>query len=125
MNAAPVTKTATKVLIIEDEGQISLILNILLDGKGIECDHVKTIWDAQEYLESNQPGLIILDNKLPDGFGLNIIPMLKFDFPDTGIIMMSGDVSSEDAALELGADIFLPKPFTMEQLHHAIQKLMP
>ena len=118
MNASPVTKTETTVLIIEDEGQISLILNILL------CDHVKTISDAQQYLESSQPNLIILDNKLPDGFGINIIPMLKLNHPDTRIIMMSGDTSSEDAALELGADIFLSKPFTMDQLYDAIQKLM-
>jgi two-component system, OmpR family, response regulator len=125
MNEAPITKTQTKVLIIEDEGQISLILNILLEGKGIECDHVKTISDAQEFLESNHPNLIILDNKLPDGFGINIIPMLKFNHPGTGIIMISGDTSSEDASLALGADVFLAKPFTMDQLYTAIQKLMP
>jgi DNA-binding response OmpR family regulator len=118
-------KTETKALVIEDEGQISLILNILLEGMGIECDHVKNISDARHYIASNHPGLIILDNKLPDGFGIDMISSLKSSHPGTGIIMMSGYTSSKDEALKLGADIFLEKPFTMDEIYDAVHSLVP
>src|SRR5215208_5405473 len=94
---------AKKVLIIEDEGDMCLLLNILLTGKEMELDHVKNISAAEEYLQNEQPSVIILDNKLPDGFGVDLIPFLKKKYPSLKIIMISGfDGSAKDAALESG-----------------------
>jgi len=114
-----------KVLIIEDEGDMCLLLNILLNGKEMELDHVKNLSAAEEYLIKEQPSVIILDNKLPDGFGIDFITFLKKNYPSIKIIMISGfDTSAKDVALENGADIFLAKPFTREQLYQSIKGLM-
>jgi two-component system, OmpR family, response regulator len=114
-----------KVLIIEDEGDMCLLLNILLNGKEMELDHVKDLSAAQEYLEQETPSVVILDNKLPDGFGIDFIPHIKQKYPTIKIIMISGyDASAEDVALENGADIFLQKPFSRDQLYQAIKGLM-
>ncbi|HSC40260.1 MAG TPA: response regulator, partial [Chitinophagaceae bacterium] len=67
------SKKAKKILIVEDEGDMCLLLNILLNGKEMELDHVNSILGADEYLQKQQPSLIILDNKLPDGFGIDFI----------------------------------------------------
>ena len=118
------TKTK-KVLIIEDEGDMCLLLNILLNGKEMELEHVKNLSAAQEYLSQQQPAVVILDNKLPDGFGVDFIGHIKSNYPTVKIIMISGyDASAEDVALENGADIFLQKPFTKDQLYQAIKRLM-
>ena len=118
------TKTK-KVLIIEDEGDMCLLLNILLNGKEMELEHVKNLSTAQQYLSENQPAVVILDNKLPDGFGVDFISHIKANYPAIKIIMISGyDASAEDVALENGADIFLQKPFTKDQLYQSIKKLM-
>ena len=118
------TKTK-KVLIIEDEGDMCLLLNILLNGKEMELEHVKNLSAAQEYLSQQQPAVVILDNKLPDGFGVDFIGHIKSNYPAVKIIMISGyDASAEDVALENGADIFLQKPFTKDQLYQAIKRLM-
>jgi DNA-binding NtrC family response regulator len=118
------TKTK-KVLIIEDEGDMCLLLNILLNGKEMELEHVKNISSAQEYLSQQQPAVVILDNKLPDGFGVDFISYIKQNYPSIKIIMISGyDASAEDVALENGADIFLQKPFTKDQLYQSIKGLM-
>ena len=61
------SKKTKKVLIIEDEGDMCLLLNILLNGEEMELDHVQNLTAAGEYLEKEQPNVIILDNKLPDG----------------------------------------------------------
>jgi two-component system OmpR family response regulator len=114
-----------KVLIVEDEGDMCLLLNILLTGKEMELDHVKNLSAAEKYLQNEQPAVIILDNKLPDGFGLDLLPFLKKQYPSIKIIMISGfDSSAKDVALESGADVFLEKPFTKDQLYQSIRTLL-
>ena len=117
--------TLKKILIIEDEGDMCLLINILLSGKDIELDHVQTLGKAEEYLSETQPSVVILDNKLPDGFGVDMIPFLKKTHPSIKIVMISGfDKAAEDVALENGADIYLAKPFTQDQLFGAVEKLV-
>lgn len=118
------TLAAKKVLIVEDEGDMCLLLNILLTGNGFELDHVKSLAAAEEYLKTDQPAVVLLDNKLPDGFGIDFISFIKKNNPSTRIIMISGfDAAAIDVALENGADIFLKKPFTRGQLYNAIVEL--
>lgn len=124
-NAALQTKKTKKVLIVEDEGDMCLLLNILLNGKEMELDHVNNLTAAGEYLEKEQPSVIILDNKLPDGFGVDFISYIKKLYPFIKIIMISGfDASVKDVAMENGADIYLTKPFTKDQLYSAIRGLL-
>jgi DNA-binding response OmpR family regulator len=116
---------AKKVLIVEDEADMCLLLNIMLTGKEMELDHVKTISAAEEYLQNEQPSVILLDNKLPDGYGVDFINFLKKNYPSIKIIMISGFASSaKDVALEVGADVFLEKPFTKEQLYNSVHALL-
>ena len=119
------SKKTKKVLIIEDEGDMCLLLNILLNGEEMELDHVQNLTAAGEYLEKEQPNVIILDNKLPDGFGVDFISYIKKNYPAIRIIMISGfSASARDVALENGADIFLEKPFTRDQLYQSIMSLV-
>ena len=124
-NATPKPTQLKKVLIIEDEGDMCLLLNIMLNGKEMELDHVKTLEAAEEYLQNESPAVVLLDNKLPDGFGLEFIPYIKKMYSGTRIIMISGyDGAAKDAALESGADIFLEKPFTKTQLYDALTSML-
>jgi DNA-binding response OmpR family regulator len=117
--------TMKKILVIEDEGDMCLILDLLLNGKQTVVDHVKTIAEAREFLEKEQPSLVLLDNRLPDGFGLDLIGFIKSNYPDIKIIMISGvDLAAGDVALEIGADIFLAKPFTKAQLNESVGHLL-
>jgi two-component system, OmpR family, response regulator len=115
-----------KVLIIEDEGDICLLLNILLAGKDIELDHVKSLSEAKQYLSESQPDLVMLDNRLPDGLGIDFIPYIHENYPSIKILMISGYHSAEikDLAIENGADQFLEKPFSKEQVFNAVQELL-
>lgn len=118
-------KTAQKILIVEDEGEMCLVLNILLNDEDFELEHVKNLAAATNYLAQQQPSLVILDNKLPDGYGVDFISFLKRHYPSIKIIMITGyDPSAEDVALENGADIFLEKPFTKQQLFDSIKTLL-
>ena len=120
----PKVKAATKILVVEDEGQIGLVLNMILSDRNFDLDYVNNLLDAQEYLEKNKPSIVILDNKLPDGFGVDFISYIKKKFPSIKIIMISGFSTARDVALENGADMFLEKPFSMDAVNEAIDSVL-
>lgn len=124
------TKTAEikqpkKVFIVEDEGDMCLLLNIMLQEKAIKLEHAKSLAAAREYLKTEQPSVVILDNKLPDGLGVNFVTYIKENYPEVKVIMISGYTpAARNIALENGADIFLEKPFTREQLYNSVKGLL-
>lgn len=114
-----------KILIVEDEGDMCLLLNIMLNDKGIELEHVKNLAAAEAYLATEQPSLVLLDNQLPDGFGVDFIPAVKKKYPAVKVAMISGfDGAAKDVALHNGADLYLQKPFTREQLSTSVKTLL-
>ena len=117
-------KVAKKILVIEDEGEMGLLLNLILNERNFELDYVNNLLSADEYLQKGQPSVIILDNKLPDGFGVDFISYIKKKYPSIKIIMISGFASARDVALENGADMFFEKPFTKDELYNSIDKLL-
>ena len=120
----PKVKLAKKLLVVEDEGQIGLVLNMILSDRNFDLDSVNNLLDAQEYLEKNNPSVVILDNKLPDGFGVDFISYIKKKYPSIKIIMISGFSTARDVALENGADMFLEKPFSMDKVNEAIDTVL-
>ena len=117
-------KVTKKVLVVEDEGEMGLLLNLILSERDFELDYVNNLLSADEYLQKQQPSVIILDNKLPDGFGVDFISYIKEKYPSIKIIMISGFASARDVALENGADMFFEKPFSKDQLYNSIDSLL-
>lgn len=117
-------KVAKKVLVVEDEGEMGLLLNIILNERNFDLSYVNNLLAADEFLQKEQPAIIILDNKLPDGFGVDFISYIKKKYPSTKIIMISGFASARDVALENGADIFIEKPFSKDDLYNSVDKLL-
>lgn len=118
-------KNKKKVLIVEDEGDMCLLLNIILTDEDMQIDHVKNLASAAAYMQSHHPDLVLLDNKLPDGFGVDFIRIVKKLSPAAKIIMITGyDPSAGDVAIENGADLFLTKPFTRDQLQTAVHSFL-
>ena len=121
-----VTKTeqAKKMLVVEDQGETCLILDLILSERKFQPDYVNNLLDADEYLQKNKPSLIFLDNKLPDGYGIDFISYVKKKYPKIKIIMMTGFGTARDVALENGADFFLEKPFSLDNVNQAIDQVL-
>ena len=118
------TKLDKKILIVEDEGQTGLALDMVLSERKFELDYVNSLLSAGEYLEKNTPSIVILDNKLPDGFGVDFIGYIKKKYPSIKIIMVSGFSTARDVAMENGADVFIEKPFSMEDINEAVDSVL-
>jgi DNA-binding response OmpR family regulator len=118
------TERAKKMLVIEDQGETCLILDLILSERKFKPDYVNSLLDADEYLQKNKPSLIFLDNKLPDGYGVDFISYVKKMYPLIKIIMISGFGTARDVALENGADVFLEKPFSLKNVNDAIDQVL-
>lgn len=118
------TGLTKKILVVEDEGEIALVLDMILGDKNLQSDYVNTLLAATEYLSAQQPSLIILDNKLPDGFGVDFIIYLKEKYPSIKIIMITGLATARDVAIANGADAFFEKPFSLNEFFEAIDLLL-
>ena len=118
------SKETKKILVVDDEGQIGLVMDMILNESQFQMDYVNNLLSADEYLQKQEPAVVILDNKLPDGFGVDFISYIKKKYPSLKIIMISGFASVRDVALENGADVFFEKPFALDEFNKALNSLL-
>ncbi|HVW99430.1 MAG TPA: response regulator [Candidatus Babeliaceae bacterium] len=118
------TGLTQKILIVEDEGEIGLALDLILSERDFEVHYAGTLLAAEKYLQQHKPSVIILDNKLPDGYGIDFISYVRKNYPSIKIIMISGFDSAREIALNNGADVFLEKPFSLKKVNEAIDEVL-
>jgi two-component system, OmpR family, response regulator len=113
-----------RALIIEDELDICFLLSNILKQGDLNPYYVNNIVDAKSLLKNDEPDIIFLDNHLPDGFGIDLIPFIKKTHPQTKVVVLSAHDSTDDKnkAIFNGADIFMGKPFTKESIHNVLNK---
>jgi two-component system KDP operon response regulator KdpE len=112
----------TRVLIVDDEPQLLRALSIDLRGRHYEVDTATTGSTALAAAARTQPDLVILDLGLPDFGGTEVIRGLR-GWTNVPIIVLSGRTGSADkiGALDRGADDYVTKPFSMDELHARIR----
>jgi len=113
-----------KILVVEDEASIRLNLALMLKGEGYEVDSAEDGRAGIEHAKRFAPDLIVSDVMMPgmDGFGM--LEALRADphFADTPFIFLTAlnDRNSMRRGMNLGADDFLNKPFTRDELIEAV-----
>ena len=107
----------TTVLVIDDEPQIVRALRINLRVRQYEVHAAATAGQALELAAKHPPDLVILDLGLPDMDGVEVIHGLR-GWTEAPIIVLSGRTDSTDKveALDAGADDYVTKPFSMDEL---------
>ncbi len=114
-----------KALIVDDEKEICMLLAYQLGKLGITSSKAHTISDGLESFDPQEHELVFLDINLPDGNGLDIIPMLKTKSPNIKIIVISAyDTKDEHRkAYELGIFQFLGKPFSKKMVAEIVESI--
>ena len=114
-----------EVLIVDDEIDICYLLSGILRQRNLHPGYVNSLAEARNALNKNYPSLLFLDNRLPDGLGLDFISFVKKTYPQTKIIMITAHDSSmeRNRAYAEGADLFIGKPLNRELINAAIDKL--
>ncbi len=102
-----------KVLVVDDEKELALILRDFLENDGIKTEVAFSGEEAYKQLNSFKPNLVVLDIMLPDDNGMEICRKVRNE-SDIPIIMLSAKNSDMDKILSLGlgADEYLTKPYS-------------
>lgn len=114
-----------RILIVEDEKQLSEALGAILEKHNYIVDRVFNGEDGLDYILSNIYDLVILDIMLPLMNGLDVLKKARKEGIECPIILLTakGEVSDKVAGLDCGADDYLPKPFYTEELLARIRAL--
>ena len=113
------------VLIIEDEKSLSHEIEIFLTKQGYNCDVAFNGKSASEKIFVNAYDFILLDIGLPDYSGLDLLKEAREGNSDSAFIILTARSETDDKikGLDLGADDYLGKPFSLMELHSRMQAI--
>ncbi|WP_322081268.1 response regulator transcription factor [Burkholderia sp. BCC1972] len=114
-----------RILLIEDELELASAIESALEKRNIVADCVPSLSEARFAIRESQYKVVLLDRGLPDGDGVSIISDLRAAAPGIPVIMLTaaGSVDARIEGLEAGADDYLAKPFSMDELVARIRAL--
>lgn len=116
------------ILIVEDDQGVANLLADLLDTLKYKHHTVHRVADAMRYIASNVPRAVLLDLRMPDYSGIEVVKMLRSDMDTRAlpIFVLSGSSDKHEiqAVLDAGADVFLGKPVGLNELIEALQKFV-
>ncbi|MYL19631.1 response regulator [Halobacillus litoralis] len=112
-----------KVLLVDDETQILQFLNLGLTNEQFQVKTAENGMQAMSILHEYQPHVVILDVMMPGMDGFEVCTMIKKSGIQTSVIMLTArdEVEHRVKGLNLGADDYLVKPFSFEELLARIQ----
>jgi len=112
------------ILLVDDQDTIRFFLEKTLTQEGYDAVTAKTGAEAIEKARQVMPDLVLLDLKLPDMDGLEVLRKIKEIFPEIGVIMITafGDIETAVTAMKHGAFDFVSKPINLDQLLLVIKK---
>jgi len=112
------------ILVVDDDKATLQILERILQKQGYNVDIAETGREAEEKVNTKPFDLALLDVKLPDTDGIELLGEIHRTKPNMIKIVITGFASMEDGikAMESGADAYLVKPVTSEELLKVIEK---
>jgi DNA-binding response OmpR family regulator len=108
----------TSVLVVDDEPDIALICKLALSLAGFDVEECGSGTAALEYLDAKTPDVVLLDLRLPDLSGWEVLDRLreKGRLDQLRVILFSAHASAAQSAVEAGCVSFISKPFTPDEL---------
>lgn len=111
-----------KILVVDDEIEVTELLEEFLVQSGYQVATANSKKSAQAKISEFQPGIILLDIKLPDGDGVQFLKEIKASYPNIEIIMITGMADREIAleAIKSGAADYICKPIDLAYLANSV-----
>jgi DNA-binding NtrC family response regulator len=115
-----------RVLIIDDERPVLMTLEALLKRHGYQVETAPTAAQGLKVLKSKSPALVLLDLRLPDADGLEMLDRIKTELPEMQVIILTAHDSLHNAieSMKRGAYHFISKPYAPEELLSLVEKAL-
>jgi NtrC-family two-component system response regulator AlgB len=120
------TAALVRTLVIDDEESIRRMLRLCLESAGHAVQLASTADAGLDAARRSPPDLVLLDLRLGDRSGLDVLRALRQEAPGARVVLMTAYATIDSAveAMRLGAIDYLPKPFTPDQLLHTVQRVL-
>lgn len=114
-----------RILIVEDEKGLAIEIKHFLENEHYNCDLAPNKKEASENIGTNPYDFILLDIGLPDGNGLDLIKEIQQYNSEAYVIIITarGELADKVDGFNLGADDYLPKPFSLIELNLRLQAI--
>src|ERR1700761_8263511 len=115
-----------KILIIDDEVNVALLLSKFLTRNGFEVQTATTGNNALEHLKSGDYSLVLCDFRLEDTDGREMLKSIKTTYPNTGVIIITGysDIKMAVELIKMGAYDYITKPLYPDEILNTINKAL-
>ena len=115
-----------RLLIVEDDRELSQALVAAFARISVHCDHAATVADAEALIGTMAYTLVVLDLGLPDDDGLAMLRRLRSAGETVPVIILTarGDSQTRIGGLRGGADDFMVKPFLFDELHARVEAVL-
>jgi DNA-binding NtrC family response regulator len=115
-----------RVLVVDDEPSVRFGIRDFLEAHGLEVLEAESCGESRELFRRARPDVVLLDYRLPDGTGLELLPELRAMDPSLPLLMLTAHASIDIAvqAIKLGAEQFLPKPVELPALLVLVERLL-
>ena len=120
------TESRGTILIVDDEESIREGISAKLRLEGFSCVTAADGKKALETASTQDFDIVLLDVKMPGMSGLDVLPRIVTDYPDTAVIMLSAMVDTESAveAMRLGAYDYITKPVALTTLTTRLEETL-
>ena len=121
--AAAIEALAEKtVLVVDDDAPLRTRLARALEQRGFEVTPVGTVAEAIQTVKDSPPAFAVLDMRLEDGNGLQVVEAIQQHRPDARVVMLTGygNIATAVAAVKAGAVDYLPKPADADDVARAL-----
>ena len=115
-----------KILVVDDEEALRTVLSTELEGEGYQVNTAADGEEAIKILGSQQFHLILLDIKMPNVDGFEVLKYVKQHQPSTKVIMLTGfaDLKNAIESKKLGAEDFVSKPYDLVDLLTTVERVL-
>ncbi len=117
---------ADLILVIDDDEAVRKTALRLLQGRGLKTLAAESVGEGLRLFAERRPAVVLLDLKLPDGTGIDVLRELQRQAPGTSVIVISGygRVGEAVQAMRMGAADFIEKPVTRERLFEVVDRVL-
>jgi DNA-binding response OmpR family regulator len=119
-------RQALRVLVVDDDADMRSLLRRMLESEGYQVAERDRGTHALDALRAGPIDLVILDKEMPGVSGLDLLPLLRREFPEVPVVFVTafGGRHVAASALRLGATSYLEKPFRLGELREVIDGLI-
>ncbi|MBM4160823.1 MAG: response regulator [Ignavibacteria bacterium] len=115
-----------RILVVDDEDALRTVLSAELEGEGYKVSSASDGAEAINVLKSQSFDLVLLDIKMPNVDGFEVLKYVKENQPATKVIMLTGfaDLKNAIESKKLGAEDFISKPYDLVDLLTTVERVL-